>query len=126
MFAYEALYDLVVTKRTVVRKPPKSDLHFGDAVVVNHNDSDGEGSRTVQSLDESIRISVDSIQSLAGSVLRPDVSQVSGGSNPGDSDGDFDPKMADAVLWERSLTSTSDSEVDTCAKPAGGEQDEAE
>lgn len=121
MFANEALYDLVVTKRTVVRKPPTSDLHFGDAVVVDHSDSDGEASRTVQSLDESIRISVDSIQSLASSVLRPDVNQGSGRSNPSDSDSNFDPKMADAVLRDQFLTSISDSETDSSTKSAGGE-----
>ena len=98
MFAYEPLYDLVFTKRTVVRKPPKPELHFGDAVVINHIDSDAESSRTVQSLDESIRISVDSIRSLASSVLRSDVSQDSGVSNPSDSDSNFDLKMADAGL----------------------------
>lgn len=98
MFAYEALYDLITTRRTVVRNSSKSDLHFGDAVVVDHSDSNGEASRTVQSLDESIRMSVDSIQSLASSVLKPGISQGSGDSNTSVSDSDFDPKMANAVL----------------------------
>lgn len=125
MFAYEALYDLVVTKRTVVRKSPVSDLHFGDAVVVDDSDSDGETSQMVQSLESSIRSSVDSVQSLVSSMLRSGVSRGSGDINPSDSDSDFGPKMADAVLWESSLKSPSGaSEVDTPPALKLGEQDE--
>ena len=117
MFGYEALYDLIVTKRTVVRESPKTDLHFGDAVIVNHDDSDSETSRMVQSLANSVRTSVDSTRGLAGNMLRSG-RRGSGTSNLSGSGSDFDPNLANAVLWEWSLKSVTDSEENS---DGGGE-----
>lgn len=53
MFAYEALYDLIVPK-TPRRRPPVPTVNFGDpdSVFVEHSDADDEAVyRLVQSLD---------------------------------------------------------------------------
>lgn len=118
MFGYDALYDLVLTPRTVVRKPPE--VHFRDAVVVGHNGSDGEPSPMIRSLEGSVRTSVDSDWGSGGCRDSPS-------SYLSESNSKFDPDLVNAVLWEwpaKSVADAADEGIPAVTK--GGEEDEAE
>lgn len=78
MFGRKVPYELVVVGTTVFGTPPRAMLHFGDAIVVDEDDSDDpRGDRAIQSLDTSCQSSV-----LGDSMFSPTIAGVD--FNPGD------------------------------------------
>lgn len=102
MFGHEAPYELVVVSTTVFGTPPRARLHFGDAIVVDEDDSDDpRGDRAIQSLDTSCQSSV-----LGDSIFLPTIAGIdldSGDDGPNGVCRDVDPGPADPMQGGSSL-----------------------
>lgn len=82
MFRHKGPCKLAIVNTTVFGTPPGARLHFGDAIVVDEDDSDdSHGEQAVQSLDTSCESFVASLRSLGNSMFLPAVAGI-----------DFDPE----------------------------------
>ena len=105
MFGHKAPYELAIVSTTVFGTPPGARLHFGDADVVDEDDSDdAEGEQAVQSLDTSCQSSV-----LGDSMFLPTIAGIDfdpGDDGPNNAGHDIGPGPASLGFGESTLGMT--------------------